>query len=59
MRYLQVLPLTLVLVVFLVIPIAVIGVVSFWDYSEFELIPDFVWTNYEELFTSSITLAQW
>ena len=28
---------------------------SFWDYNEFELLPDFVWTNYEELFTSSVT----
>ena len=55
MRYLQVLPLTLTLVLFLVVPILLIGVVSFWDYNEFELIPDFVWTNYEELFTSSVT----
>ena len=54
-RYLQVLPLTLTLVLFLVFPILLIGVVSFWDYNEFELIPDFVWTNYEELFTSSVT----
>ena len=55
MRYLQVLPLTLTLVLFLVIPILLIGVVSFWDYNEFELLPDFVWTNYDELFTSSVT----
>lgn len=55
MRYLQVLPLTLTLVLFLVVPILLIGVVSFWDYNEFELIPDFVRTNYEELFTSSVT----
>ena len=57
MRYLQVLPLTLTLVLFLVIPILLIGMVSFWDYNEFELIPDFVWTNYEELFTSPVTYA--
>ena len=55
MRYLQVLPITLTLVLFLVVPILLIGVVSFWDYNEFELLPDFVWTNYEELFTSSVT----
>ena len=55
MRYLQVLPLTLTLVAFLVVPILLIGVVSFWDYNEFELLPDFVWTNYEELFTASVT----
>lgn len=57
MRYFQVLPLTLILLVFMVVPVALIAVVSFWDYSEFELIPDFVWTNYQELFTSSITLS--
>lgn len=55
MRYLQVLPLTLTLALFLVVPILLIGVVSFWDYNEFELLPGFVWTNYEELFTSSVT----
>ena len=55
MRYLQVLPLTLTLVLFLVFPVLLIGVVSFWDYNEFELLPDFVWTNYEELFTTSVT----
>ena len=55
MRYLQVLPLTVTLVLFLVIPILLIGVVSFWDYNEFELLPDFVWTNYQELFTASVT----
>ena len=55
MRFLQVLPLTLTLVAFLVVPILLIGVVSFWDYNEFELLPDFVWTNYEELFTASVT----
>ena len=55
MRYLQVLPLTLTLILFLVFPILLIGVVSFWDYNEFELLPDFVWTNYDELFTASVT----
>ncbi|MBX2839458.1 MAG: ABC transporter permease [Gammaproteobacteria bacterium] len=30
-------------------------VVSFWDYSEFDLIPDFIFTNYQELFESSVT----
>ena len=55
MRYLQVLPLTLTLILFLVFPILLIGVVSFWDYNEFELLPDFVWTNYQELFTTSVT----
>lgn len=55
MRYLQILPLSLTLVCFLVFPIVLIGVVSFWDYTEFDLIPTFVWTNYAELFESSVT----
>ncbi|MCB1743717.1 MAG: ABC transporter permease [Gammaproteobacteria bacterium] len=54
-RYLQILPLCLVLVVFLLVPVGLIGVVSFWDYTEFALIPDFVWTNYQELLESSVT----
>jgi len=29
--------------------------VSFWDYNAFSLIPDFVLTNYEELFSSGVT----
>lgn len=55
MRYLQISPLITVLLLFFVGPIALIVIVSFWDYTEFSLIPDFVWTNYEELFTSSVT----
>ena len=57
MPYLQILPLTLTLLVFLVAPVALIGVVSFWDYTEFNLIPDFVWTNYRELFESRVTYS--
>ena len=57
MRYLQVLPLTLTLLLFLVVPVVLIAVVSFWDYTEFSLVPDFVWTNYEELFTSKVTYS--
>jgi putative spermidine/putrescine transport system permease protein len=54
-KYLQISPLLLVLLLFFVGPILLMVVVSFWDYNEFSLIPDFVWTNYEELFTSSVT----
>jgi len=53
--YLQVLPLFLVLVIFLVIPIAMIVVVSFWDYDSYQLIPDFIFENYEYMLTSSVT----
>ncbi len=51
----QLAPLVGVLAAFFLGPILVIFVVSFWDYSEFDLIPDFVFTNYVELFESGVT----
>ncbi len=54
---LQILPLLLVLVLFLVAPVAIILAVSFWDYTEFRLIPDFVLTNYIEIFESAVTYS--
>jgi putative spermidine/putrescine transport system permease protein len=53
--YLQVAPLTLTFAVFLLIPIATIVVVSFWDYDSIRVIPDFILLNYEELLTSPVT----
>lgn len=55
MRYLQIFPLVATLALFLLGPIVLIFIVSFWDYSEFSLIPDFVFTNYTELFESAVT----
>ena len=55
MPFIQIFPLLITLIVFFVGPIAVIIVVSFWDYTEFSLVPDFVFTNYLELFESSVT----
>ena len=51
----QVSPISLVLGLFLIVPIVTIMIVSFWDYSEFMLLPDFVWTNYYEILTSFVT----
>ncbi|NYZ15631.1 ABC transporter permease [Azospirillum sp. RWY-5-1] len=53
--WLQVAPLAVILTVFLVLPIAAIVTVSFWDYDSVRIIPDFVLTNYEELFGSTVT----
>lgn len=55
MRYLQIAPLVMVLLGFFVLPIALIIIVSFWDYTAYSLVPDFIWLNYEELFTSKVT----
>jgi putative spermidine/putrescine transport system permease protein len=55
--YLQVLPLTLVLLVFLGIPLVLVVVVSFFDYDMFDIIPEFTLRNYVELFRSNLTYA--
>ena len=54
---LQILPLLSVLVLFLVAPVVIILAVSFWDYTEFSLIPDFILTNYIEIFESGVTYS--
>ena len=53
--YLQVAPLALVFLLFLVVPIATIVVVSFFDYNTTQIIPAFLWQNYDELLFSSVT----
>ena len=53
--YLQATPLALILFFFLVIPIATIVVVSFWDYDFARIIPAFVLTNYIESLSSPVT----
>jgi putative spermidine/putrescine transport system permease protein len=54
--YWQVAPLTIVLMLFLLFPVITIVIVSFWDYNAYQLIPDFIFENYEFLLTSSVTL---
>ncbi len=53
--YLQVAPLALVFLLFLVVPIATIVVVSFFDYTTTSIIPTFILQNYEELLFSETT----
>jgi putative spermidine/putrescine transport system permease protein len=53
--YLQVAPLVSVFAAFLVFPIALIAVVSFWDYTEYAIVPDFIWRNYAEILGSAVT----
>jgi putative spermidine/putrescine transport system permease protein len=53
--YLQVAPLSLVFLLFLVVPIATIVVVSFFDYNTTQIIPAFLIQNYEELLLSPVT----
>ncbi|MEM1075556.1 MAG: ABC transporter permease [Pseudomonadota bacterium] len=50
-------PMALVLLVFLVVPIFMIAIVSFWRATEFSIVPDFVFENYEFLFSSPVTYS--
>ena len=52
--YWQASPLFLIMLAFLVFPVGVIVTVSFWDYDSYELIPDFIWDNYQYLLTSKV-----
>ncbi len=53
--YLQVAPLTLVLLVFLGVPLMVVAAVSFFEFDDFNVYPAFVLSNYIELFESKLT----
>lgn len=55
--YLLVAPQTLVLVLFLVLPIALIVVVSFWNFNGFAITPGFTLNNYLGIFSSKVYLA--
>lgn len=50
-------PLVLVLILFLILPICLIVVVSFWQSTAFSIVPAFSFENYEFLFGSSVTYA--
>jgi len=53
--YYQAAPLALVLGVFLMLPMAVLVVVSFFDYDSVQIIPGFVLTNYRDVLGSAVT----
>ncbi len=53
--YLQAAPLALILGFFLLLPILMIAVVSFWDYDFAQMYPDFVTFNYTETLGSWVT----
>ena len=54
--WLQVAPLTVVLLVFFGIPMLIVAAVSFFDYERWQIVPAFIFDNYVELFQSSLTL---
>ena len=44
------LPFGLVIFAFFIIPLCLVVMVSFWDYNAYSIIPDFIFTNYEDIF---------
>jgi putative spermidine/putrescine transport system permease protein len=54
--YLLITPQTLVFLLFLVFPIVMIGVVSFWQFNGYSMVPSFTLDNYLGIFTSDVTL---
>lgn len=55
--YIQVAPLALILLVFFGIPLVTVVVVSFFDYVNFQTVPAFMFYNYEEVFSSGLTIT--
>ena len=53
--YLQSAPLALILLGFLVLPLAMIALVSFWDYDSVQIIPAFTLQNYADVLGSAVT----
>jgi putative spermidine/putrescine transport system permease protein len=54
--WIQVAPVALVLVLFFGLPMLVVVAVSFFDYGQGRLYPTFIFDNYLEIFSSSVTL---
>lgn len=52
--FLQALPLAIVFILFFVIPLLLTLMVSFWDYTEYSIIPAFTTLNYYEIFEGCI-----
>ncbi|MGC6518751.1 MAG: ABC transporter permease [Candidatus Puniceispirillaceae bacterium] len=49
------LPFGLVIALFFVLPLLLVVMVSFWDYTSYSIIPDFIFTNYEDIFYGCLT----
>lgn len=52
--YLQAAPLAAVFLLFFIVPLVLTVIVSFWDYNEYEIIPDFTLQNYREIFEGCV-----
>jgi putative spermidine/putrescine transport system permease protein len=53
--WLQALPLSVVFLLFFAVPLALVVMVSFWDYNDYEIIPSFTFRSYSETFEGCIS----
>ncbi len=53
--YLQAAPLAAVFALFFVVPLVLTLIVSFWDYTDYEIIPAFTLQNYREIFEGCLS----
>jgi len=53
--YLLAFPYALVFILFFLIPLVLVVIVSFWDYTEYSIIPDFIGTNYSDIFRGCVS----
>jgi putative spermidine/putrescine transport system permease protein len=51
----QALPLTMVFALFFLIPLALVLMVSFWDYNQYEMLPGFTFKNYLAIFDGCLS----
>lgn len=51
----QALPLTVVFALFFLIPLALVLMVSFWDYNQYEMLPGFTFKNYFAVFEDCLS----
>jgi putative spermidine/putrescine transport system permease protein len=51
----QALPLTTVFALFFLLPLALVLMVSFWDYNQYEMLPDFSFKNYIAVFDGCLS----
>lgn len=54
--YLLVTPQSIVFLLFLVFPIVMIAVVSFWQFNGYSMVPALTWSNYASIFSSDVAL---
>ena len=48
------LPFIITIGLFFILPLLLVVVVSFWDYTSYSIVPDFIFTNYEDIFYGCI-----